>query len=142
MRLKKEKIVKNRFCLAKKQTNWQPHPCKSAMSRAGKYQLTFNPFIMKTLFKKVFIILMGFLLLFSQKTYAATGSKITDIIGSEFQNLEGLYIIAGVVISSLVVYILFNHIEKDNKSTEVVMGSFKGRYRNTRGHRRAIRKTS
>ena len=96
---------------------------------------------MKKIFNKASLILGGSMLL-AQNASAGIGEKFKEFVGNEFNSLEGLYIMAGVIISSLVVYILFNHVGHDQKKpVRHGMSPVKERHR-LHHQNRVIRKTS
>jgi hypothetical protein len=97
---------------------------------------------MKTAFNKAVLIPLGSMLLVSQKASASIGSTFEEFIGKEFSNFEGLYIMAGVIISSLVVYVLFNHFgPEEKKPVRHGISPVRERHRHHH-HQRVIRKTS
>ena len=96
---------------------------------------------MKTKFNKALLILGGSMLI-AEKASAGIGEKFKEFVGNEFNSLEGLYIMAGVIVSSLVVYILFNHVgQEQKKPVRHGMSPVRERHRSHQ-HNRVIRKTS
>ncbi|HRH11288.1 MAG TPA: hypothetical protein PLU73_07220 [Bacteroidia bacterium] len=95
---------------------------------------------MKTNFNKAMLILVGSMLLGTQSAHASIVDKFKTFIGNEFSSFEGLYIMAGVIISGLLFYIISNHYVKDEKR-EVRTGLNPVRERRHHAHR-VIKKTS
>jgi hypothetical protein len=96
---------------------------------------------MKTISLKAFFILLGFMLLNAGHVRAGIIDKFKEFAGTEFNNFQGLYIMAGIIISSLVIYILVNHFGKEEEKRVVHGANYSG-HRRHHHHHRVIRKTS
>ncbi|MCE3259112.1 MAG: hypothetical protein K0S12_753 [Bacteroidetes bacterium] len=72
---------------------------------------------METKSFKALLILVGLILLNVTSATAGIGERFEKFVGSEFSNFQGLYIIAGIVIASLVLYIVLNHFNKEEEKS-------------------------
>jgi len=95
---------------------------------------------MKTIFYKAFATAALMLLCSVQMRAAGITEKISDFVGSEFTNLRGLYIMAGIVVCSLMVYFITNYFSK--KEEHRVYPSHYPHSRRNNHHHRVIKKTS
>lgn len=97
---------------------------------------------MKTKSFRAILILVGLLLVSVQPASAGVGETFKKFIGNEFSNFQGLYVIAGVIVASLLVYIVYNH--KSNEKETVSDRKFSPGYsarRHHHHHQRVIKKT-
>jgi fucose permease len=98
---------------------------------------------MKTKSFRAITILIG-LLLITVSAQAGIGESFQEFAGSSFSNFQGLYIIAGIVIASLVLYIVLNHFnkEEDEKSHHHASGhAHHRRHRHVHHVHKVIKKT-
>ena len=95
---------------------------------------------MKTAFNKANLILVGLVLFGTGNMKAGISDKFKEFVGNEFSNFQGLYIMAGIIISSLVLYILVNHFGKEESNERHI--STAGHRRHHHHHQRIIKKTS
>jgi hypothetical protein len=95
---------------------------------------------MKTAFNKANLILAGLVLLGSGTMKAGISDKFKEFVGNEFSSFQGLYIMAGVIISGLVLYVFVNHFGKEESDERRGMGHVS--HRRHRHHHRIIKKTS
>jgi len=98
---------------------------------------------MKTKSIKAILLVFG-LMLFNLNTASATiGEKFNQFVGSEFSNMQGIYIIAGIVVASLVVYIVVNHFNKEEEDKSIRHGASHHHRRHHQHHHqhRIIKKT-
>lgn len=98
---------------------------------------------MKTKILKTVYFLFGMLLL-NGSASASVGEKFDKFVGSEFSNYQGLYIIAGIVIASLVLYVIVNHFTKREERKTVHHGTHLSHHRHHRHHHshKVIKKTA
>jgi hypothetical protein len=100
---------------------------------------------MKTKILKAVYFLIGMLLL-NGPASASVGDKFDKFVGSEFSNYQGLYIIAGIVVASLVLYVIVNHFNKQEERKSVHHGTHVSHHRHHRHHQhhqhKVIKKTS
>lgn len=96
---------------------------------------------MKTKSLKAILILVGLTLTNISQMNASVTEKFQKFIGNEFSSFQGLYIMAGVTISFLLVYILTNHFgKKENEKSNTGAVNYPI---NRRHHQRSvIKKTS
>ncbi|MBA3663447.1 MAG: hypothetical protein H0W61_04465 [Bacteroidetes bacterium] len=98
---------------------------------------------MKTTFFKSVSLLLGFLLVNVNSMSASVGDKFDKFVLSEFSNsLGGFYIIAGIVIASLVLYVIVNHFNKEEEKRTVHHGSHFTHHKRHHHTHRVIKKTS
>ncbi|MCW3077564.1 MAG: hypothetical protein JWO32_2173 [Bacteroidetes bacterium] len=99
---------------------------------------------MKTKFFKAAHILVGFLLMTVSTANASIGEKFNKYVGNEFTNFQGLYIIGGIVVASLVMYFIVNHLQKEEEHGVAHHGSHFSRHKRHVHHHasRIIKKTS
>jgi hypothetical protein len=95
---------------------------------------------MKTIFYKAFATAALVLLCSGHIHAAGVAEKFYDFIGSEFTNLRGFYIMAGIVAGSLAIYFVANHFSK--KEEERVYPQHYSQNRRNHHHHRVIKKTS
>ncbi|MCE3228414.1 MAG: hypothetical protein K0S32_2965 [Bacteroidetes bacterium] len=99
---------------------------------------------MKTKYSRAIAILTG-LLLVNLTAQAGIGESFQEFAGSSFSNFQGLYIIAGIVIASLVLYIVLNHFNKEEDEKRHSHASGHGhhrRHRHVHHVHKVIKKTS
>lgn len=101
---------------------------------------------MKTKSFRAVLILVGLMLVGVQPLSAGVGETFKKFIGNEFSNFQGLYIIAGVVVASLLVYILFNRngakekeMAKDRR--QIPNKALSSRYHHHHHQHRVVKKT-
>ena len=99
---------------------------------------------MKTRILKAAYFLMGFLLVNVNTASASVGERFDNFMGSAFDNNQGLYIIVGIVIASLVLYLIVNHFNKEEEehSTTVRHGSHYSHHRRHHHPHKIVKKTS
>lgn len=98
---------------------------------------------MKTKILKAVYFLVGMLLMNVSTVNASVGDKFEKFVGSEFSNYRGVYIIAGIVIASLVLYIIVNHFNKEEEKRTVHHGTHLSHHKRHHHHtHKVIRKTS
>lgn len=73
--------------------------------------------------------------------HAGVMDKFNKFAGTEFTSLRGLYIMGGIIIASLVVYLLTNHFSKEDKA-EAREDLSKTYHRRSHHHHRVIKKTA
>lgn len=96
-----------------------------------------KPNIMKNHFNKAALLVVSLLFL-SKEASAGIKDKFMEFVGNEFHSYEGLYIMAGVIVSGLLIYIFTNHFVKEEKR-EIRHNMNPARER--RYHQRVIKKT-
>jgi fucose permease len=96
---------------------------------------------MKTFSLKAILILLGCMLINTGHMHAGIADKFKEFAGTEFNNFQGLYIMAGIIVSSLVIYILVNHFGKEEEE-KASHGAHYSHHRRHQHHHRVIRKTS
>jgi hypothetical protein len=99
---------------------------------------------MKTNILKAAYFLLGLLLVNVNAMHASVGEKFDKFVGSEFSSYQGIYIIVGVVIASLVLYLVVNHFNKEeDEHTTVRHGTHYSHHRRHHHHvHKIIKKTS
>jgi hypothetical protein len=97
---------------------------------------------MKTISNKALLILAGLMLLCSGSIEAGIIDKFKEFAGAEFNNFQGLYIMSGVIIAGLVIYILVNHFGKEEEQRNVRHGANYTHHRRHQHHHRIVKKTS
>jgi hypothetical protein len=97
---------------------------------------------MKTTSFKAFLILGGLILLNVQSMNAGIVDKFENFIGNEFSsfNLQGLYLIGGIVTVALVFYILSNHFTKEEEAP--IRNDMMVKPHKRHHHRSVIKKTA
>lgn len=61
------------------------------------------------------LIVTSLIIIGTTKAHAGSLDKFKKTIASEFSNLQGLYIAGGLVVASLLVYIIYNHVIKEKE---------------------------
>ena len=101
---------------------------------------------MKTTKFKALMILLGSLLVSTQKMSAGIIDNMKKVAKDEISNvnMNGLLIIGGIVAAGLLVYIISNHLIKDKDEQSVVQNPHMHRHNHHRHHhaRHIIKKTS
>ncbi len=101
---------------------------------------------MKTTTLKAQLILIGSMLIGSQRMSAGVIDNVKKIVGDEMSsfNMTGLFIIAGVVGAGLLVYIISNHLIKEKDDENVVPHHHVNRHHHHRHHhtRPIVKKTA
>ena len=98
---------------------------------------------MKTISIKAFFILFG-LMLMSNNISAEIGEKLKNFVGSEYSNfhIQGLYVIGGIILASLLIYLLMNHFTKDEPEERKYRPSGNLMHHRRHHHHKVIKKTA
>jgi hypothetical protein len=102
---------------------------------------------MNTIFRKrkfsaklLLLILLTFSTLFSFAGGAT--NKMKDLISSQFNSFEGIYIMGGIIVGSLLVYVISNYLMKDKESKNPTPTVPTHHHHHHRRHHRVVKKTS
>ncbi len=73
--------------------------------------------------------------------YADGFDKFKNTVANEFSSLQGLYIAGGLVVASLLVYVVYNHLIKEKEDPELSKHAAKPgqNYRRHRQHHQAAK---
>ncbi len=97
---------------------------------------------MKTTSIKAFFILFG-LMLVSNNISAEIGDKLKSIVGSDSSfHIQGLYVIGGIIVASLVMYLLMNHFTKDEPEGRKYRPSSHLTHHKRHQHHKVVKKTA
>jgi len=96
---------------------------------------------MKTTNFKAILILAGLMLLGSGTASANVISDFKHFIGTEFSGTEALYLMGGIIVGSLVLYLMVNHFSKEEEQKQERIG-VNPAYQRRQRHNRVIKKTS
>lgn len=94
---------------------------------------------MKAAFLRFMAILVGSGLFQIPAASAGVSDKFQKFVGGEFTDFQGLYIMGGVIVASLLIYILTNHFSK--KEEQEVSRGIVGEGRRHH-HRSVVKKTA
>jgi hypothetical protein len=92
-------------------------------------------------------LLLSFLALFSANTSKADSfDKLKKTLVNDFSGMEGFYIIGGLVVGSLLIYVIYNHFIKDKEDETSSKSTIKPgfNYKRHRHHhvKAAVKKTN
>jgi hypothetical protein len=96
---------------------------------------------MKTKSFKAYMILVGLVLLGSGTLNANVIDNFKHFMGTEFSGTEALYLMGGIVVGSLVLYLMVNHFSKEDEQKQE-RGSINPAYQRRHRHNRVVKKTS
>lgn len=98
---------------------------------------------MKTTIFRALLILGGLMLLNVQTMNAGLANQFKNFVGHEFTslNLQGFYLIAGIILTGLLFYVIFNYSEKNEKPIQSKV-NYSGHQRRHHHHRAVIKKTA
>jgi len=97
---------------------------------------------MKTISFKAFLILTGLMLIGSQTMSAAVIEDFKKFVGTEFSSLEALYLMAGIIVASLVLYFAANHFGKQEEEKNYQHRVGYNHHRRHHHQHRVVKKTS
>lgn len=96
---------------------------------------------MKTQFFKTACFLLGMLFINVGTASASIGEKFNKFVGSEFSDFKSLYIIGGVLVTSLLLYFLVNHSQKHEVRRPVYHGNHNSHHKRHHIHK-VVKKTA
>jgi hypothetical protein len=92
-------------------------------------------------FRKYLLLLM--LLNFSTLfTYAGAADKMKNMISKQFNSFEGIYIMGGIIVGSLLVYVISNYLMKEKESKTPTPTAHHHSHPRHHRHHRVVKKTS
>jgi hypothetical protein len=97
---------------------------------------------MKTNSLKAFLTLVGLILLNFSASANDIGTQLNKFVNNDSTSMHGVYIMLGVVVASLVTYLIVNHYNNKEEVASHRKGGHSAHLHHRRHHHKVVKKTS